>query len=50
MGGFDNTVQQDAQGLDAGELIAGHVNNTDGFTTFEDGLVIGRFAKYDAGS
>jgi hypothetical protein len=50
MAGFDDGVQQDAPGLDAGELIAGHVGNTDGFTTFEDGLKVGRFAKYDAGS
>lgn len=48
--GFDNAVQQDAPGLDAGEVIAGHVSNTDGFTTFESGLLIGRFAKYDTGS
>jgi len=47
---FNNTVLEDAPGLDAGEVIAGHVSNTDGFTTFEDGLLVGRFAKYDAGS
>jgi hypothetical protein len=47
---FDNTIQQDAAGLDAGELLEGHVNNTDAFGTFEDGLKVGRFAKYDTGS
>lgn len=50
MGGFDNAIQQDSPGLDAGEVIAGHVNNTDGFITFEAGLKVGRFAKYDASS
>lgn len=50
MAGFNDGVEQDAQGLDAGEILAGHVNNTDGFTTFESGLNVGRFAKYDAGS
>ena len=52
MGGFpiDGAVQKDAPGLDAGEVIEGHVSNTDGFTTFESGLNIGRFAKYDTGS
>ena len=47
---FDDGVEQDAPGLDAGEVIAGHVSNTDGFITFEDGLNVGRFAKYDTGS
>jgi len=52
MAGFAiaNAVQQDIPGLDAGEVIEGHVSNTDGFTTFESGLNIGRFAKYDTGS
>lgn len=46
----NDTIQQDAPGLGAGELFKGHVNNTDAFSTFEDGLIVGRFAKYDTGS
>jgi hypothetical protein len=47
---FNNTVEQEIVGLDAGELLEGHVNNTDSFTSFEVGLKVGRFAKYDTGS
>jgi len=47
---FDTAVKQDVDGLDAGELFGGHVGNTDAFIDFEDGLNIGRFAKYDTGS
>lgn len=48
---FDgNAVESDAEGLEIGEVITGHVNNSDAFVTFEDGLIIGRFAKYDTGS
>lgn len=46
----NDTVLEDAQGLGAGELVTGHPHNTDAFSTFEDGLVVGRFAKYDSGS
>lgn len=45
-----NAVEQDMEGLLPGEIIKGHVGNTDAFLTFEDGLVIGRFAKLDTGS
>lgn len=48
--GFNNAIAKDAPGLLAGEVIEGHVSNTDAFETFEDGLVVGRFAKYDTGS
>jgi len=48
--GFDNAIEKDAPGLDAGEVFEGHVSNTDAFTTFESGLTVGRFAKYDTGS
>ena len=50
MAGFNDGVELDAPGLDAGEVIEGHVSNTDGFLTFESGLHVGRFAKYDTGS
>lgn len=45
-----DAIELDAEGLEQGEVITGHVNNCDAFRTFEDGLIIGRFAKYDAGS
>ena len=45
-----DTIEFDAQGIDAGEVLASHVNNTESFTTFQSGLIIGRFAKYDTGS
>lgn len=47
---FDNAVIAESVGLGSGELFP----NTNGlilaFETFEDGLVQGRFAKYDTGS
>ena len=45
-----NAVKLDADGLDIGEVLEGHVANSDAFRLFEDGLKIGRFAKYDTGS
>jgi len=50
MGGFNNAVLEDANGLESGEVFRSHVNNTDAFRTYEDGLIKGRFAKYDTGS
>ncbi len=45
-----NTILEDANGLESGEIFGSHVNNTDAFKTFESGLIKGRFAKYDTGS
>jgi len=47
---FNNAVLQDNPGLPAGEFIAASPYNVSAFELFEDGLVEGRFAKYDAGS
>ncbi len=50
MSGFSNAISTTIAGIIAGEVIEGHVSNTDAFTTFENGLIVGRFAKYDTGS
>jgi len=47
---FNNTVLSSTPGLPAGEFIAASPYNVSAFELFEDGLVEGRFAKYDAGS
>lgn len=47
---FDNTVLGDNKDLPAGEVIKASPYNVSAFELFEDGLVEGRFAKYDTGS
>ena len=47
---FKNTVLQDNPDLGAGEFIAASPYNVSAFELFEDGLVEGRFVKYDTGS
>lgn len=43
---FDNAVNNN-NALGAGEVIAGHLNNTDLFTDFADGLKVGYFNSID---
>ena len=47
---FNNTVLQDNADLPAGEVIKASPHNVSAFEVFEDGLIEGRFVKYDAGS
>jgi len=46
---FNNTVLQDNPDLGAGEFIAASPYNVSAFELFEDGLVEGRFVKFDTG-
>lgn len=47
---FNNTVLEDNLDLPAGEFISASPYNVSAFEVFEDGLVEGRFCKFDAGS
>jgi hypothetical protein len=47
---FKNTVLQDNPDLGAGEVIKASPYNVSAFELFEDGLVEGRFCKFDNGS
>lgn len=47
---FANTVLETSPALGSGEVIKSKPHNTEAFGTFEDGLIQGRFAKYDTGS
>jgi len=47
---FTNTTLQDNPDLGAGEVIKASPHNVSAFELFEDGLVEGRFCKFDAGS
>jgi len=47
---FNNAVLQDNPDLPAGEFIAASPYNVSAFELFEDGLIEGRFVKYDTGS
>ena len=47
---FNNTVLQDNPDLGAGEVIKAGPYNVSAFEIFEDGLIEGRFCKFDAGS
>ena len=47
---FNNAVLAQSAGLGSGELLPDTNGLTLAFETFEDGLVQGRFAKYDTGS
>ena len=46
---FTNTTLQDSPDLGAGEVIAASPYNVSAFELFEDGLIEGRFCKYDTG-
>lgn len=50
MTAFTSTVLGDAPGIDAGEVIASKPNNVEAYSVFEEGVTVGRFVKYDAGS
>ena len=47
---FTSAVLAEAAKLQSGEVIKSKPYNTEAFSTFEDGLVQGRFVKYDTGS
>ena len=47
---FNDTTLQDNQDMGAGEVIKASPFNVSAFEIFEDGLVEGRFCKYDTGS
>ena len=47
---FTNTTLQDNPDMGAGEVITASPYNVSAFELFEDGLVEGRFCKYDTGS
>lgn len=47
---FNNAVLKESVGLGSGELLPNTNGLTLAFDTFEDGLIQGRFAKYDSGS
>lgn len=47
---FNNTVLEAIPDLVAGEFLASSPYNCSAFEVFEEGLVPGRFVKYDAGS
>ena len=47
---FNDTTLQDNPDLGAGEVIKASPFNVSAFELFEDGLVEGRFVKYDTGS
>lgn len=50
MAAFATTVLGDAPGIDAGEVIASKPHNVEAYSVFEEGVTVGRFVKYDAGS
>lgn len=47
---FNNAVLKESVGLGSGELLPNTNGLTLAFDNFEDGLIQGRFAKYDSGS
>jgi len=47
---FNSTVLQDNLDLPAGEFISASPYNVSAFEVFQDGLVEGRFCKFDTGS
>ena len=47
---FNSAVVLETVGLGSGEVITSKPYNTEAFSTFEDGVVQGRFVKYDTGS
>lgn len=47
---FTSAVLEESKKLGSGEVLRTRPFNVEAFSTFEDGLVQGRFAKYDNGS
>lgn len=47
---FSEGVEDEVSQIEEGEVLSESPFNVDSFDKFEDGLVIGRFAKLDAGS
>ena len=47
---FSSAVLEESKKLGSGELLRTKPFNVEAFSTFEDGLVMGRFAKYDTDS
>ena len=47
---FKDTVLKESKKLGSGEVLRTRPFNVEAFSTFEDGLVMGRFAKFDTGS
>lgn len=47
---FSSAVLSEVQGIQAGEHLASSPYNIEAFDTFEDGIIAGRFVKYDTGS
>ncbi|AUR91020.1 hypothetical protein NVP1154O_07 [Vibrio phage 1.154.O._10N.222.52.B12] len=47
---FKNAVLQEASDLPAGEVIKASPHNVSAFEVFQDGLIEGRFVKFDTGS
>lgn len=47
---FNNAVLQEVSDLPAGEVIKASPHNVSVFEVFQDGLIEGRFAKFDNGS
>ena len=47
---FTSAVLEESKKLGSGEVLRTRPYNVEAFSTFEDGLVMGRFAKYDTGS
>lgn len=47
---FKSAVLEESKKLGSGEVLRTKPYNVEAFSTFEDGLVMGRFAKYDTGS
>jgi hypothetical protein len=47
---FEDTVLSEYNELGSGEVLASMPNVIQAFETFEDGLIQGRFVKYDSGS
>lgn len=47
---FTSAVLEESKKLGSGEVLRTRPFNVEAFSTFEDGLVMGRFAKYDTGS
>lgn len=47
---FTSAVLEESKKLGSGEVLRTRPFNVEAFSTFENGLVMGRFAKYDTGS
>ena len=47
---FTSAVLEESKKLGSGEVLRTRPFNVEAFSTFEDGLVMGRFAKFDTGS